>query len=285
MPRNLVDAAASFGSGAWLATVPASVADLADRWSLKVAAPFQPGGRTAWVAPARRSGDVHDLVLKVGWAHPEAVDEAAGLREWDGHGAVRLHSAVSFGDTQALLMERCRPGTSLATRPEDEQDRVIAGLLRTLWRVPAGDHPFRPLQSMCDQWADEFKTAAAGEPRNLDPGLERVGIAMLRSLPSTAPQHVLLCTDLHADNVLAAHRVPWLMIDPKPYIGDPCFDPVQHMLNCEHRLHDDPRELVARMADLAGVDPGRLANWLFARCVHQSRQWPEAADIARRVAP
>jgi streptomycin 6-kinase len=43
---------------------------------------------------------------------------------------------------------------------------------------------------------------------------------------------VLLCTDLHAENVLAAEREPWLAIDPKPCIGDPAFDAIQHMLNC-----------------------------------------------------
>jgi streptomycin 6-kinase len=40
---------------------------------------------------------------------------------------------------------------------------------------------------------------------------------------------VLLCTDLHADNILAALRAPWLVIDPKPYAGDPAYDVRQHM--------------------------------------------------------
>jgi streptomycin 6-kinase len=30
--------------------------------------------------------------------------------------------------------------------------------------------------------------------------------------------------DLHAGNVLATQREPWLVIDPKPFIGDPAFD-------------------------------------------------------------
>jgi streptomycin 6-kinase len=282
MPRNLVDAAATFGTTTWLATVPARVEELANLWSLEVGEPFQPGGRTAWVSPARRFGG-EDLILKVAWAHVEAADEAAGLREWDGAGAVRLLAEASFDDTLALLIERCRPGTSLATRPEDEQDEIVARLLRQLWRVPAGSHEFRSLQSMCNQWADEFDTDDA-RPAVLDPGLERDGIAMMRALPSTADQQVLLCTDLHAGNVLAAERAPWLMIDPKPHVGDPCYDPTQHMLNCERRLVTQPRELIARMADLAGVDRDRLADWLFARCVHLSRDWPDAAAVARQLA-
>jgi hypothetical protein len=51
---------------------------------------------------------------------------------------------------------------------------------------------------------------------------------------------VLLCTDLHGDNILAAQRELWLVIDPKPYVGDPAYDLLQHMLNCEDRLAAAP---------------------------------------------
>src|SRR4051794_24547555 len=55
---------------------------------------------------------------------------AAGL---GGLGAVRLHAVGRTADTIALRLERCRPGTPLAARPEPEQDEVIAGLLRRMW--------------------------------------------------------------------------------------------------------------------------------------------------------
>jgi streptomycin 6-kinase len=85
---------------------------------------------------------------------------------------------------------------------------------------------------MCDTWADEFERkdpAASAPKRVLDPGLARDGIALFRTLPATAEREVLLCTDLHAGNVLAARRKPWLVIDPKPHLGDPTYDPLQHM--------------------------------------------------------
>jgi streptomycin 6-kinase len=41
--------------------------------------PFKPGGQAARVAPARDAAGT-DLVLKVGWGRPEALDEANGLR-------------------------------------------------------------------------------------------------------------------------------------------------------------------------------------------------------------
>src|SRR5207302_2483900 len=125
--------------------LPASVARLSENWSLTVGAPYQPGGSTAWTAPARTS-DGTPLVLKVGWRHPEALHEADGLRVWDGEGAVRLHAAEEFDDTVGLLLERCLPGTPLASRPEPEQDVVVAELLRQLWRDPPTRHRFRPLK-------------------------------------------------------------------------------------------------------------------------------------------
>src|SRR5688572_12069771 len=79
----------------WLRSLPGIVAGLAARWSLRLGHPYQPGGRTAWVAPARnRAGQ--DLVLKVAWRHDEAIHEAQGLRVWAGRGAVRLHDSDTF---------------------------------------------------------------------------------------------------------------------------------------------------------------------------------------------
>jgi streptomycin 6-kinase len=267
-----------------MARLPTIVGELERRWSLEVSEPFEPGGQTAWVAPARdRRG--RDLVLKVGWRHSEAEDEAAGLREWDGRGSVRLFAAEEQHDTSALLIERCRPGTSLASRTDAEQDMIIAGLIQRLWVEPANDAPFRPLQLMCEEWADEFEQKAAAGRSSIDPGLAREGIALFRSLPATADRAVLLCTDLHANNVLAAEREPWLVIDPKPYVGDPTYDPLQHLLNCEDRLTTDPVGLTQHMADLVGLSPDRLLLWLFARCVQESPDWPGLADVARRIAP
>jgi streptomycin 6-kinase len=284
MPRNLVDAARNDGREAWLASVPATVEEIQRRWSLRVDDPFQPGGQTAWVAPGRDASGV-DVVLKVAWRHPEAAHEADGLRRWDGNGAVQLHAAMELEDTVILLLERCAPGVALATRPEPEQDQVIAGLFHRLWIDVEVGHPFRRLQLMCDAWADEFEQKTSSRPLRLDPGLLREGIALFRSLPATAERHVLLCTDLHAGNVLAAGREPWLVIDPKPYIGDPTYDPLQHILNCGERLRADPRGLVQRIADLLGLDPDRLLLWLFARCVQESGDWPGLADVARRIPP
>jgi len=108
---------------------------------------------------------------------------------------------------------------------------------------------------------------------------------LFRELAASADREVLLCTDLHGENILAARREPWLVIDPKPYVGDPAYDVLQHMLNCEVRLAADPAGLAARMAGLAGVDAARVRHWLFARSVQESVGSPLMHQVARRLAP
>jgi streptomycin 6-kinase len=284
LPRHLVDAAGQDTHERrrdWVSRLPRIVAGLAARWGLTVGRPFQPGGQTAWVAPVRDAAG-RDLVLKAGWTNDESRHEADGLRLWAGNGTVLLYADHVDGDTSALLLERARPGTELGqSLPEEEQDVVVAEVFDRLWLRPPAGHPFRPLADMCEQWAQEHEQ----DPNTvLDPGVARAGLELWRSLPDTADREVLLLTDLHGGNVLAAEREPWLVIDPKPYVGDPAYDPLQHLLNCPDRLHADPRGLADRMADLCEVDPERFRLWLFARCAVESPWWPELAPVASALA-
>jgi streptomycin 6-kinase len=270
---------------AWLEGLPGLVSQLATEWELDVGDVYEPGGYCAWVAPARtRRGD--DVVLKLGWRHWEAEHEAEGLRAWNGNGIVRCLRAESLGDTEALLLERCRPGHTLgAAVAEPEQDEVIAGLLRRLWEAPVRPgSPFRALQVMCDEWAASFERQFNADPHGLDPGLARDGAAALRELTRSAHGQVLLCADLHAGNVLAAQREPWLAIDPKPFVGDPAYDTVQHMLNCDDRLATDPVGLARRMAGLLELDAERVSRWLFARCAQEALGDVSMREPAGRVA-
>jgi streptomycin 6-kinase len=284
VPANLRDAdsAADGARGDWLASLPALVTALSERWSLEVFDPFEPGGRSAWVAPARQSSG-GEVVLKIGWPHPESEQEAAGLSLWDGDGAVRLLASTTVANSPALLLERCRPGTTLAQSvAPDDCDVVVAELLSRLWREPPPGHGFRPLQQMCDEWvavAERELPATAVA----DPGVIRAGLALFRALPASAASEVVLLTDLHAENVLAAEREPWLAIDPKPYLGDPCYDVLQYMINVP-RLRQDPEGLIRRMADLAGLDADRVRLWTFARCAVLALDDPEFADVAAGLA-
>jgi streptomycin 6-kinase len=260
-----------------LDALPGRVEDLAARWGLRLGPPFEPGGNCSWVAPGT-DGVGRDVVLKVAWRHSESLHEVEGLAAVGGDGAVEVYASEHVSaDTTGMLLERCRPGTELRGRPEDEQHAVIADLLRRAWAVDLpDDHPFRPLSAMADLWVAEAEARLAADRGGLDPGLAREGLALFRELARPAPTDVLLLTDLHAGNVLAGERRPWLLIDPKPFVGDRHYDVTQHLLNCNRSLQADPVRLVAEVADLAGLDAARVRQWLVARCVqeHVDRQSP-----------
>ena len=267
----------------WLGRLPDVVGDLQHRWSLTLGPPFDgPEVSAAWVAPARRA-DGTSAVLKVGMPHKEADHEIDGLRFWDGDPTLRLLEADDA--LGAMLLERCVPGTWLRSLPEVEQDVVIASLLRRLWRVPAAPHPFRPLSEMIDLWIEE---TLENEARWPDPALVGEGLSVFGEL-SRGPDvgHLLLATDLHAGNVLRAEREPWLVIDPKPFVGDPAYDATQHLLNCKARVRDAPIETIARFAGLLEVDAERVRLWLFARAAAEHRdEWDDSwVRLARALRP
>ena len=271
----------------WLDRLPNTLQILKRRWSLTLDAPFDGEDVScSYVAPVTLA-DGARAVLKIAMPHFEGEHEIHGLRFWDGDPTVRLLMAGE--DLGAMLLERCEPGTSLRALPEREQDVVIASLLRRLWRVPSAQHSFRPLSALTQHWSRE--TLAQIEPLPEpwpDRGLVREGLRLFWELPRTAPAEVLLATDLHAGNVLQAQREPWLVIDPKPFVGDPAYDATQHLFNCPARLRTDPNGTIRRFADLLGVDSERVRLWTFARAAAEPRDdWrhSDRLTLARSLAP
>jgi streptomycin 6-kinase len=201
--------------------LPGRVEELTTRWGLNLGEPFEPGGNCSWVAPGTDS-DGREVVLKVAWQHVEAMHEAEGLAALGGEMAVEVYAfehvptlagdgadvdGGDVGGTTAMLLERCRPGTELRGRHEAEQHVVITDLLRSVWAVDlASDHPFRPLSVMADDWVVRAEARLAADPARLDAGLARDGLALFGELSRTGPCEVLLCTDLHAGNVLSGER-------------------------------------------------------------------------------
>lgn len=134
-------------------------------------------------------------------------------------------------------------------------------------------------------WAEETRAQLAHWP---DAALVRDGLALLDELSRQHSDDVLLLTDLHAGNVLRAQREEWLVIDPKPFVGDRAYDATQHLLNGLERLRSKPTDTIQRFAGLLGVDAERLRLWLFARMAAEPRDdW--ARDpcwaLARAIAP
>jgi len=115
----------------------------------------------------------------------------------------------------------------------------------------------------------------------------REGLRLLEELPRGGGDEVLLATDLHAGNVLRAAREPWLVIDPKPFVGEAAYDATQHLLNCDRRLATAPGPTIRAFAEQLEVDHERVRLWLFARAAAEPRaHWSqESLALARALAP
>ena len=84
----------------------------------------------------------------------------------------------------------------------------------------------------------------------------------------------LIHGDLHYENVLAADREPWLVIDPKPMSGDPHYELAPMLSNRFDELEGYVREGVRRrfytLVDAAGLDADRARAWVIIRMMHDA---------------
>jgi len=246
----------------WLDAVPRLVRECAEAWDLRLGDPF-PYAHVSLVIPATLL-DGSDVVLKVQFPDRESELEATALASWDGDGAIRvlLHDA----ERHALLLERCVPGTPLSQLDQDRALDILVGLLPRLWK-PAGA-PFRPLAEEAAWWADGLAAGWEHAGRPFERALLDAAADALRTLPVTQGEQVLLHQDLHADNVLRARREPWLVIDPKPLVGEREFGvaPIVRSFELGHgRKHVEHR--LDRLTGDLGLDRERTRLWALAQTV------------------
>lgn len=240
---------------AWLDSLPEAVEESAAHWGLELDDPF-PDSFTSLAIPGRTFHG-SDVVLKIPYVDRETEHEAHALRAWAGDGAILLLD--EFSDRGALLLERCIPGTPVP--PERGLD-VLIRLLPRLWK-PATAPPFRTLAEEASHWAVTLEAARQVNPRLVDAALEAISF-----LASSQGEQVLLHQDLHGSNVLAAEREPWLVIDPKPLVGEREFGLAPIIRSLE--LGDSRRRTVHRLDRLAGelgLSRERSRLWCIAQTV------------------
>ncbi len=230
--------------------------ECADRWSLTVGEPFAYAFASLAMPVTRRDGSA--AVLKIQLPDREGEHEADALARWAGDGAVLLFDHDP--ERRALLIERCVPGTSLAALKRDAALEVAIGLLPRLW-VPAGP-PFRPLAVEAAEWAGGLPGAWERFGRPFERRLLDAALEALEELPRTQGPQVLLHQDLHADNVLAAGREPWLVIDPKPLAGEREFGITALVRGDElGRGPAHVRHRLDRLSGELGLDRDRVRGW------------------------
>lgn len=259
---------------AWLDALPGTLARLGSQWHVSVGDPFATTS-VSYAAVATRPGGER-VVLKVPIPHPEAEREPDALRAWDGRGAVRL---LELDDTGAILLEACDPGTRLSDAAAPDEVATIGGeLLRTLHRPPPPDHGFDLLSDVMGEWARLARKRVRTIGDRADAKLVDQGAELLEALPFETGTHVLVHGDYHHWNVLGASREPWLVIDPKPMVGDPVYDSAQFLGNRYGTRGQEAFEgEVARFAEAAGFDETHVLRWCFSHET-QNAMWYLSVD-------
>jgi streptomycin 6-kinase len=270
LARTFVDLFGDAGR-AWLEHLPDLVTECERRWSLSVGPPLENLSYN-YIAPAMRA-DGTEVVLKLGYPHPELTSEIEALSIYDGRGSVRLLDADL--DRGALLLERLRPGTLLlhtSVIDDDEATRIAARVMRRLWRPVSAGHPFRTVA----RWAEGLTKMRAHFGGTTGPLPERLverAEALFAELLGSMEEPVLLHGDLHHENILRAEREPWLAIDPKGIVGEPAYEVGALLRNMADQLLERPQpwRVVARRVDILaeelGFDRARMLEWGLAQAV------------------
>ena len=262
----------------WLQRVPQLLSECAEEWELRLGEPYAQGA-AGYAVRAERDGE--PTVLKLIYPHREAEHEAEALRVWDGDGAVCLLEYDA--ERRAMLLERCEPGTLLAHADPEQALDVLIALLPRLWKQVDGT--FHSLGDEVAWWLDELPVEWERTGRPFERALLDDVIATLPELAASQGEHVLLHQDLHTDNVLAAQREPWLVIDPKPLAGEREFNvaPIVRDYVLGHSRADVLRRL-ERLSGELGLDRERALNWTIGQTVawmFDSTQWAKHLETVR----
>ncbi len=210
------------------------------------------------------AADGTPAVLKLIHPHRESEHEADALALWGGAGAVRLLDRDD--ESNAILIERCEPGTPLSAAGPDRALDVLVGLLPRLW-LPAGE-PFHTLAAEAEWWIGYLPGEWEAARRPFERRLLDAAIDALAALAPTQGEQVLLHQDLHGDNVLRAQREPWLAIDPKPLTGEREFAvaPIVRSTELGHSRRAVVRRLDRLTAEL-GLDRDRARGWTIGQTI------------------
>jgi streptomycin 6-kinase len=262
---------ASLTHGVWLERVPELVAECVEEWELELGEPYEAGAAGYAVRAGLTDGT--PAVLKLIYPHREAEHEADALELLGGNGAVRL---LARDDARsAMLLERCEPGTALAENGGETALDVLVELLPNHW-VRAGD-PFHTLAEEAAWWIDELPGQWEQSGRAIERRLVDTAVDMLRSLSESQGEQVLLNQDLHGDNVLAAEREPWLVIDPKPLVGEREFAVAPIVRSFElGSSNADVLYRLDRLTSELGLDRERARGWTIG----QTMAWAFDSDYS-----
>src|SRR4051794_4236360 len=185
----------------WVRTLPVTAEGLLEDWQLTPDGGLL-HGYCSLVVPVRTSAG-RPAMLKIGFPDEESEHEHLALRRWGGRAAVQLLRADPH--RRAMLLERLHP-EDLDDLDDLEACEVVAGLYGRL-HVPATPQ-LRLLSDQVARWVGYLSAVPRSAP--VPYRLVEQSSAIARDFGTdTDTDGVLVHTDLHYENVLAADREPW----------------------------------------------------------------------------
>lgn len=247
----------------WLANLDKMIANYELRWGLSIQQPFDLSFN--FVTPAFRK-DGQEVVLKVVLSQKEFRAELEALKQMQGKNMVKL---LDYDlDEGVMILERLRPGTTLAGIEDEREAAYIASsMMKTLW-VPALEHT--NIETVIDR-ENSLKRIARQNPDGFGRiSKETIGDALeiFEKLNGDIKNPYLLHGDLHHYNILR-NGDSWTMIDPKGLIGDREYDVIQYLLNKlpEKNIKETIEKRVDIFVDELDLDKERLLLRGFSHAV------------------
>jgi streptomycin 6-kinase len=250
---------------------PVSIRNLAERveeqvrvWNVVVEETLETN--SSFVAFGRRGNQ--PVVLKVlrqpgdEWRCGEVLDA------FDGRGIVRAYDYVEG----AVLLERLRPGTSLASISldgrDDEATEILADVIHRM------SHPRESLKSVVtvQAWGDGFHRYLASGDSQIQDALVEQGQYLYSELCESQSGTRLLHGDLQHYNVLFDSDRGWLAIDPKGVVGEVEYEIGASLRNPYEKpdLFASPKTIERRLKIYEArlkLDSDRALAWGFAQAV------------------
>jgi streptomycin 6-kinase len=256
------------GWGRWVDRLPSMTSDLLDEWGLTVDGALMNGYCSLVVPVLTTDGQPAVLKLHTDEDAEESDFEHLALQHWHGDGAVLLLRADPR--RRAMLLERLHT-RDLTSVGDLEACEIVAGLYPRI-HVPALPQ-LRTITSYVERWTADMVALPSDAP--IPRRMREQCVSLTRDLVADpASVGVIMHSDLHYENVLAADREPWLVIDPKPVSGDPHYELAPMLWNRFDELVDDVRDGIRRrfltLVDAAGLDEERARDWVVVRMVHNA---------------
>lgn len=218
------------------------------------------------------------IIVEVSWCNQPCIlkigqddgDEKTStvLKHYDGNGAVQL---IKFTG-RASLIERAVPGTHLSELVhKGEDDRATHILCDVIEKLHANKNVSGINVNVANLKAN-FELYLHSNDTQIPQELISEAQSIYRVLIKSQERPLILHGDLHHDNVLYDEKKGWLAIDPKGYIGEPCYEIgalLRNSLEHSHITQDSERlnHRVSIICERLGFERERVIAWAFSQAV------------------